>query len=103
MLLIGQACQHGLQLHSGCVHDAGLDTAVAAAERKLTAVQTSMPAEAVPDAVEHADEAAVQLKAATRSVCLEAGTVMDVMHWAKQLAGGSAVDMLVEAAGVGRA
>lgn len=58
MLLIGQACQHGLQLRSGCVHDAGVDTAVAAAERNLTAVQMSTPAEAAPDAVEHADEVA---------------------------------------------
>jgi hypothetical protein len=62
------------------VHDASLGTAVAAAERKSTAVQTRMPAEAVPDAVEHADEDAVLLKAAMRSVCLEAGTVVDVMH-----------------------
>ncbi len=74
------ACQHGLQLRSGCAHDAGLDTAAAAAERKLTAVQRSRPAEVAPDAVEHVDEAAVVLEAAMRSVCLEAGTVMGVMH-----------------------
>lgn len=57
-----------------------MDTAAAAAERKLTAVQMSRPAEVVPDAVEHADEAAVLLEAAMRSVCLEAGTVVDVRH-----------------------
>ncbi len=62
------------------MHDAGLDTAVAAAEHKLTAVQMNRPAEVAPDAVEHADEAAVLPKAAMRSVCLEAGTVVGVMH-----------------------
>ena len=62
------------------MHDAGLGTAVAAAERNLTVVQRSRPAEVAPDAVEHADEAAVLPKAAMRSVCLEAGTVVGVMH-----------------------
>ena len=66
-----QALQRGLCPHSECVHDAGLDIAVAAAEHKLIAGQTSTLAELAVDVARHAGKAAAQLSPARQPVCLQ--------------------------------
>ena len=68
-----QAREAGLCPPSECVHDAGWDIAVAAAEHKLIEGQMSTPAELVVDVAEHAGKAAAQLKPARQTV-LRSGT-----------------------------
>ena len=75
MWLTVQAVRNGLHCHSECVHAADLDTAVAAAERKLIVGQMSTLAEWVLDVAGHAGKAAALLKPARQTVCLQSDIV----------------------------